>query len=188
MHYHYQQAFNLLTLEDANRIFNLKEGNSGLRSQLCSLKDQYELVIQERESLKLALQLVSKDLYFQSKKNEDKDKPKASPSSDSDPYANSSQTTSRKKCNKNSTSKNPTPKSDGRGSSTAGERTTKPITVIAGDSIIQRLPGWKMAKKHKVVVKSFSSATVQDMEDYVKPIKKNEPDDVFLNTLQMTPI
>ena len=43
------------------------------------LRDQYELVVQERDSLKLVLQLVSKDLYFQSKKNEDKDKPCASP-------------------------------------------------------------------------------------------------------------
>lgn len=57
----------------------------------------------------------------------------------------------------------------------------KPVTVIAGDSIIQRLPGWKLSKLQKVVVKSFSGATVQDMEDYIKPITKNEPDNIILH-------
>ena len=60
------------TFGDVNRIWKLKEEKSELRSHLCPLKEQYDLAVQERDSLKLFLQLISKDLYFQLKKNEKK--------------------------------------------------------------------------------------------------------------------
>lgn len=59
----------------------------------------------------------------------------------------------------------------------------KPVTVIAGDSIIQRIPGWDLSKgKYKVVVKSFSGATIDDMDDFVRPITRKEPENTILHT------
>ena len=60
------------TFGDVNRIWKLKEEKRELRSHLCPLKEQYDLAVQERDSLTLFLQLISKDLYFQLKKNEKK--------------------------------------------------------------------------------------------------------------------
>ena len=57
----------------------------------------------------------------------------------------------------------------------------KPITVIAGDSIIQNIRGWELSKTSKVVVKSFPGATIQDMEDYIKPLLRKEPDNIILH-------
>ena len=94
------------TFGDVKRIFKLQEENSELWSHLCSLKEQYELVVHERDSLKLVLQLVSKDLYFQSKKNEDKDKPCVSlmkVQKAPDTNANSSQMPLPTKCSKSQT-------------------------------------------------------------------------------------
>ena len=52
---------------------------------------------------------------------------------------------------------------------------------ILGDSIVKHVEGWKLSKnvdrKHKVYVRSFSSAKVKPMKYYVKPcIRENNPD------------
>ena len=52
----------------------LKEENSALRAVLLSLKKQCDIVCEEQDSLKLALQIVSKDLYH---KNETKPVPRS---------------------------------------------------------------------------------------------------------------
>ena len=142
------------TFQDVNRIWKLKEEKSELRSHLCSLKEQYVLAVQGRDSLKLGLQLISKDLYFQLKKNEDKDKPCALPmkvQKVSDSCANSSQrplSTKRSKSQTLMPTKNNESNSIKNGSEETAndERLLKPVTVIAGDSIMQRLPGWKLPK------------------------------------------
>ncbi|CAB4018992.1 Hypothetical predicted protein, partial [Paramuricea clavata] len=47
----------------------------------------------------------------------------------------------------------------------------KNVTVVAGDSIVQNLQGWRLSNTdNHVVVKSFSGANITDMEDYLKPI------------------
>ena len=60
----------------------------------------------------------------------------------------------------------------------------KKVVVIAGDSMVQDIIGPKMNAKdstHYFVVKSFSGATVSDMDDYVKPLVRQSPDKLVLH-------
>jgi hypothetical protein len=58
----------------------------------------------------------------------------------------------------------------------------KNVTVVAGDSIVQNLQGWRLSNTdNHVVVKSFSGANITDMEDYLKPILRKEPNKVILH-------
>ena len=58
----------------------------------------------------------------------------------------------------------------------------KKVTVIAGDSIIKHLQGWRLSDTNNhVVVKSFSGATIEDMEDYLKPVIRKEPESIVLH-------
>ena len=65
--------------------------------------------------------------------------------------------------------------------STSNAQTNKPVTVVAGDSIIQNIRGWSLSKANKVVVKSFPGATTEDMEDFIKPILRKEPDNIIIH-------
>ncbi len=56
--------------------------------------------------------------------------------------------------------------------------------VIAGDSIVKNVVGPSMSKPdadHLYVVKSFSGATISDMEDFIKPITRKSPDKIILH-------
>ena len=56
------------------------------------------------------------------------------------------------------------------------------VTVIAGDSIIKHLQGWRLSDTdNHVVVKSFSGSTIEDMEDYLKPVIRKEPESIVLH-------
>ena len=58
----------------------------------------------------------------------------------------------------------------------------KNVTVVAGDSIVQNLQGWRLSNTdNHVVVKSFSGANITDMEDYLKPILRKEPNKIILH-------
>lgn len=55
----------------------------------------------------------------------------------------------------------------------------KNVTCIIGDSMIKNIKGWNMNKSLEndfVVVKSFSGATTDCMNDYIKPSIKQKPD------------
>ncbi|RMX40521.1 hypothetical protein pdam_00007475 [Pocillopora damicornis] len=67
------------------------------------------------------------------------------------------------------------------GANNNNERARKPVTVIAGDSIIQHIRGWSISRSNQVVVKSFPGATTEDIEDFVKPLLRKKPDNVFLH-------
>ena len=56
-------------------------------------------------------------------------------------------------------------------------------TVIVGDSIVKGLQQHKLGKaaKHNVGVKCFPGGTVQDMNDYVKPVLRKKPDTIILH-------
>ena len=55
-------------------------------------------------------------------------------------------------------------------------------TVIVGDSMIKNLQGWRLSNANNhVVVKSFSGATTSDIEDYLKPIVRREPEEIILH-------
>ena len=67
------------------------------------------------------------------------------------------------------------------GANNNNEHARKPVTVIAGDSIIQHIRGWRISRGNKLVVKSFPGATTEDMEDFVKPLLRKKPDNVVLH-------
>ena len=53
---------------------------------------------------------------------------------------------------------------------------------MAGDSIIKHLQGWRPSDTNNhVVVKSFSGATIEDMEDYLKAVIRKEPESIVLH-------
>ena len=61
-------------------------------------------------------------------------------------------------------------------------KSDKKVTVIAGDSIIKNLHGWRLSDMNNhVVVKSFPGATIEDMEDYLKPMIRKEPESIILH-------
>lgn len=58
----------------------------------------------------------------------------------------------------------------------------KNVTVVVGDSMVKNLQGWRLStEENHVVVKSFAGATTSDMEDYVKPVIRKEPQKLILH-------
>jgi hypothetical protein len=68
-------------------------------------------------------------------------------------------------------------------SRTHNSETTKPTKVIiAGDSMIKHLNGYRMsAKNTRVQVSTFPGCTILDMADHVKPIQRKRPDKLILH-------
>ena len=60
-------------------------------------------------------------------------------------------------------------------------QTRNAVTVIAGDSIIQNIRGWSLSKTNKVVVKPFPGARTEDMEDFIKPILRKDPENIIIH-------
>ena len=72
--------------------------------------------------------------------------------------------------------------SDFGGNPTTDHTGKKKLVFIAGHSIIQHVQVWKLSTSDKhVAVKSFSGARVSDMDDYLKPLLRKEPDEVILH-------
>ena len=69
-----------------------------------------------------------------------------------------------------------------KGSSPPKDETKKPAKsiIIAGDSILKNLEGWKISKEPKVQVSSFPGCTTKDMVDHVKPLLRKKPDELIL--------
>ena len=60
--------------------------------------------------------------------------------------------------------------------------TERKSTFIVGDSIISGLKGWRMSDKNNVVrVRSFPGATIEDMDDYIKPSSRASPDNLIIH-------
>ena len=59
---------------------------------------------------------------------------------------------------------------------------TKRMVLVAGDSIVQHVHGWELSDDEMhVAVKSFSGAKTEDMEDYLKPLIRREPEEIILH-------
>ena len=56
----------------------------------------------------------------------------------------------------------------------------KNLVYIAGDSIIQHIQGWNLSTSDRHV-KSFSGARTEDIEDYLKPLLRKEPEEIILH-------
>ena len=61
--------------------------------------------------------------------------------------------------------------------------TKRPVVVIAGDSLVKNVQGWKVSnsRRIKTVVKAFPGASVEDMFDYIKPTIKRHPEEIVLH-------
>lgn len=88
----------------------------------------------------------------------------------------------KKKKEKNKTSERNPEKNEKELQSSPGNntQTRKPVTVIAGDSIIQNIRGWSLST-NKVIVKPFPGATIEAMEDYLIPILRKDPENIIIH-------
>ena len=147
------------TPQNLSVINKLRQENDSLRRELSAEKERNNGLVEEWESLKLVVKLLSKDLY---KSNDSTSLPKE----DGNGNINVADDTI-------STPIVPL----------AESLTSARTTVIVGDSIIQNLQGFKLGKEtnQRVVVKSFCGATTQDMKSYIQPTINNAPDRVFLH-------
>jgi hypothetical protein len=69
----------------------------------------------------------------------------------------------------------------GEGIATERQHNNKTV-VVAGDSIIKYVKGWKLSNaERKVSVKSFSGATVNDMSDFLKPTVRKQPKKLIIH-------
>ena len=63
-----------------------------------------------------------------------------------------------------------------------GQSFKKKVTVVIGDSIIKNIQGWRLSDcNNHVVVKSFGGANCSDMENYLKPVIRKEPEHIILH-------
>ena len=58
---------------------------------------------------------------------------------------------------------------------------TKSSIFIAGDSVVKDVRGWLLSRHKYVKVYSFSGADTTDMNDFIKPLLKKQPDEVILH-------
>ena len=141
-------------------INKLRQENDSLRRELIAEKERNNGLIEERESLKLVVKLLSKDLYHKS--NDSTSLPKENGNGNINVVDDMISTPS-------------IPPTE--------SLTSAKTTVILGDSIIQNLQGYKLGKEtnQRVVVKSFGGATTQDMKSYIQPTIANAPDRICLH-------
>ena len=150
-------------IDTSESIINkLRQENDSLRQELIAEKARNNGLVEERESLKLVVNLLSKDLYYKS---------------------NDSTSLPKESGNENINAVDDTTSSPIVPPIPAESLTSAKTTVILGDSIIQNLQGYKLRKEinQRVVVKSFSGATTQDMKSYVQPTIDNAPDRICLH-------
>ena len=58
---------------------------------------------------------------------------------------------------------------------------SKPLILIAGDSIIKDVNGWMLSRTSRVKVHSFSGADISDMHDFLKPLIKKKPSRIIVH-------
>ena len=161
------------TSDSVEMLNKLKHENDLLRRELISQKEQCKSLSEERDSLKLVVQLLSKDLY-------------KSKLTDAPPPSQEKSDTGTDMAVKVNF---PPPK--------VTHHTTNPLhspdipgetTVILGGSIIHNLQEYKLVKEvhHRVVVKSFRGSTTNDINSPERiclhigtnDLKNKEPRDV----------
>ena len=173
--------------EDNIQIINsLKQKNPDLNDEICVLKtrlnqeiDAAKKLTKERDSLKTALQIVTKDLM-----NLSDDRPISRSAQLSDDHRSQFKNVSSGDKTKKQKPRDPPqhvnhqnifePLSheDSVKDSTPPSNADKSFTtVLVGDSIIKQIQGRRLGRKvgHRVVVKSFPSATTRDMKHYLMP-------------------
>ena len=217
-----QMAEDKQTTQDSmNEIKRLEEQNESLRRHLVSLEGRCDRVTEERDSLKLALQLVSKDLIYCQSKNTDAPPSSAKVPPSTEPIVQPivQPNNSNKRSDSHFVQQEPKSRSaneavndgwqtvkkapttrkkrDRQRKKTTGtaERVDeshhdsqpnhstegKQTTLIAGDSLLKNLQGWKLSRGHSVKVHTFPGCTTSDMFDYVKPLLRKQPSEIYLH-------
>ena len=164
----------------------MQQKNQDLQSEICMLKEQLreqnmlKNISEKRDSFRNALQIMMKEINA----HKEKDLPSQPVSDDPDAEQGGWSTQQNMRRNRRS-SRSTKSSSNGEyshsGANNNNEHARKPVTVIAGDSIIQHIRGWSISISNQVVVKSFPGATTEDIEDFVKPLLRKKPDNVFLH-------
>ncbi|XP_048580108.1 uncharacterized protein LOC116603374 isoform X2 [Nematostella vectensis] len=197
----------VLELKDLYKSFQsaqrLKDENGYLREELRLIKSDMDKIREERDSLKLVVSMLSKDLYKNHPDNkpssqdqvldlncdtlpsQSKDGALETETKESNPAAenkrsnqkNANAKRSHKKSNKS------TAVNGAKQSGSVQQEHRKPSeVVIAGDSMIKYINGWNLSNaSQRVNVKSFSGARVSDMADYIKPLIRKKPESIVLH-------
>ena len=167
-------------------IQTLRQKNQDPQNEICMLKDQLreqnnmlKNISEERDSFRTALQIMTKEINAHKKK--DLPQPvSADPDAEQGGWP-TQQNTRRNRRSSRSSKSSSNAEDSHSGANNNNEHARKPVTVIAGDSIIQHICGWSISRSNKVVIKSFPGATTEDMEDFVKPLLRKKPDNVVLH-------
>ena len=169
----------------------LEEENNSLREHLKSSQQKLQQVTEERDSLKLVVSILSKDLYHSSQKDSSSGHTRHNqPKSFNDPLEPEQQwqtvgkTKGQTSANKRKNNSSKTPK---KTNANANDSEITPVeqftTLLIGDAMVQNVQGIKIGKAvgHRVVVCSISRATTNAMKDYLKPNLEPNPDEVVLH-------
>lgn len=187
----FKAKFNFAAMSDAEGEINargdtqaqLTAENTSLRSVNEVLKSEVRKLEEERNSLLLALRLLSASeskeipLLVDNNQSKSQDKPDNSNSDCRRPQ-------SRRNSGDNITQPEQPNKCGQQCHNRQNENsfTKKPVTVIVGDSMVKNVRGWELSNPiQKVIVKSFSGAITEDMEDYLKPVLRKEPENLILH-------
>lgn len=168
-------------------IHTLRQKNQDLQNEICMLKDQLREqnnmlkdISEEIDSFRTALQIMTKEINA----HKEKDLPQpvsADPDAEQGGWS-TQQNTRRNRRSSRSTKSSSNAEDSHSGANNNNEHARKPVTVIAGDLIIQHIcGGWSISRSNRVVIKSFPGATTEDMEDFVKPLIRKKPDNVVLH-------
>ena len=179
----FKAKFDFAAMSDAEGEVNargaaqaqLTAENTSLRNVNETLKSEVRKLEEERNSLLLALRLMStsesKEIPLSVDKNQSRPQ---------DKLDNSNSDCQRPQSGRNSGHNSTQPdqpnqqrRNQQRGNSqNENSFTKKPVTVIVSDSMVKNVRGWELSNPiKKVIVKSFS--TTEDMEDCLKPVLRN---------------
>ena len=184
-------------MQELDAVKNRKQELQAARVHNTELQKELKAIREERDSLKLALQIVSKDLYQNSfamqpdnsrvdteyqdaqdfvlvgkKKTGDQQN---QPSTETNPDGRHSQSKTSSSCQLN-TERTKGTSGDGRST----QRKQREVFLV-GDSILKNLQGRKMSNIAKVKISSFPGCSTQDMRDHIRPILRKNPDEIVLH-------
>ena len=157
----------------------LKQRLQELESRHTSMKQEATTLIDENKSLMTAIRLLNNELQTVLKAGDMRcSRPNERPDKKEWQVVGAKKKKEKTKTRERNPEKNEKEPKPGPGNNA---QTRKPVTVIARDSVIQNIRGWSLSKTNKVVVKPFSGTTTEDMEDFIKPILRKDPENIIIH-------
>ena len=185
--------------KDNNQYINtLKQKNKDLTEEICILKarldqeiDSAKKIAEERDSLKIALQIISKDIINLNNLHNNGGGVNERTTETKRTEDQRWYTVGERAADKRETQQQPagSPLTTARGCPSTNtsngnvNNITTATTVILGDSIIKNIQGYKLGKQvgERVVVKSFAGATSSEMTHYIQPTLERKPQRIVLH-------